>query len=168
MRDEVETIMAPMGAQFEWRSLDQVTGSEVSSQLAVVKFLGRCQSGRLCVRRPSRRSAGLDPRERRRHSSLQRYRLRRHPPFPSGGPAGVCRQRAARKLMAGRSGACWRTNSITSSPTPCITAPTASAKASTRLLDLLSHDFQFRGAGIRSAPKQQAGHDRGTRSTGTH
>lgn len=44
MQDEVETIMAPMGASFEWRSLDLVTGSEVSTQLAVVKFVGRCQS----------------------------------------------------------------------------------------------------------------------------
>jgi hypothetical protein len=42
MQDEVENIMAPLGARFEWRSLDQVSGSEVSSQLAVVKFLGHC------------------------------------------------------------------------------------------------------------------------------
>jgi len=45
MQEEVETIMVPMGAEFEWRSLIQVTGSEVSSELAVVKFLGRCQPG---------------------------------------------------------------------------------------------------------------------------
>jgi len=44
IQDEVETIMAPMGASFEWRSLELVTGSEVSTQLAVVKFVGRCQS----------------------------------------------------------------------------------------------------------------------------
>lgn len=43
LQDEVETIMAPMGAEFQWRSLTGVTGSEVSTQLAVVKFLGRCE-----------------------------------------------------------------------------------------------------------------------------
>jgi len=43
LQEEVETIMVPMGAEFEWRSLVQVTGNEVSSELAVVKFLGHCQ-----------------------------------------------------------------------------------------------------------------------------
>jgi hypothetical protein len=42
LRAEVETIMAPMGTEFDWRSLDAVTGTEVSTQLAVVKFFGRC------------------------------------------------------------------------------------------------------------------------------
>jgi hypothetical protein len=44
LQQEAETIMAPMGTEFEWRSLQSVSGSEVSTQLAVVKFLGRCES----------------------------------------------------------------------------------------------------------------------------
>jgi hypothetical protein len=44
LQEEVEVIMAPMGAEFEWRSLKAVTGTEVSAQLAVVKFLGRCET----------------------------------------------------------------------------------------------------------------------------
>src|SRR5690242_11313372 len=42
LQREVESIMAPMGTDFEWRSLDGVNGSEVSAQLAVVKFFGHC------------------------------------------------------------------------------------------------------------------------------
>jgi len=42
LQDEVELIMAPMAANLEWRPLDQVKGNEVSSRLAVVKFLGGC------------------------------------------------------------------------------------------------------------------------------
>jgi hypothetical protein len=45
MQREVENIMAPMGTEFEWRSLDGVNGSEVSAQLAVVKFFGHCNPG---------------------------------------------------------------------------------------------------------------------------
>jgi hypothetical protein len=44
IEQEVDIVMAPMGAEFEWRSLQGVRGGEVSSQLAVVKFLGRCES----------------------------------------------------------------------------------------------------------------------------
>jgi hypothetical protein len=44
LQEEVDVIMAPMGTEFEWRSLKAVTGSEVSVQLAVVKFLGRCET----------------------------------------------------------------------------------------------------------------------------
>jgi hypothetical protein len=42
LQQEVETIMAPMAVEFEWRSLDNVTKGQVASQLAVIKFQGRC------------------------------------------------------------------------------------------------------------------------------
>jgi hypothetical protein len=42
IQNEVHAIMAPMGQELEWRSLDEATGSEVASQLAVIKFVGRC------------------------------------------------------------------------------------------------------------------------------
>lgn len=44
LQEEVEVIMAPMGAEFEWRALKSVTGAEVSAQLAVVRFLGHCET----------------------------------------------------------------------------------------------------------------------------
>jgi hypothetical protein len=44
LQQEAEAIMAPMDTEFEWRSLKSVSGAEVSRQLAVVKFLGRCES----------------------------------------------------------------------------------------------------------------------------
>ena len=47
LEQEVEAIMAPMGSEIEWRSLKEVTGGEVSTQLAVVKFLGRCDASGL-------------------------------------------------------------------------------------------------------------------------
>jgi hypothetical protein len=34
--------MAPMGITFEWRSLDSVRGNELSVELAVLTFKGRC------------------------------------------------------------------------------------------------------------------------------
>jgi hypothetical protein len=43
LQDEVETLMLPLGAEFDWRSLDKATGSQVSAQLAVIKFRGHCQ-----------------------------------------------------------------------------------------------------------------------------
>lgn len=42
LQDEVENLMEPAMMHLEWRSLAGVSGSEVSSELAVVKFLGRC------------------------------------------------------------------------------------------------------------------------------
>jgi hypothetical protein len=42
LQDELEDLMEPAMMHLEWRSLAGVTGSEVSSELAVVKFLGRC------------------------------------------------------------------------------------------------------------------------------
>jgi|ERR1035437_1212537 hypothetical protein len=42
LQNEVESIMSPMGLHFEWRSLPSASGSEVSIELAVVNFKGRC------------------------------------------------------------------------------------------------------------------------------
>lgn len=42
LQDEVESIMEPAGLHFEWRSLSGVQGSEVSVELAVLTFQGRC------------------------------------------------------------------------------------------------------------------------------
>lgn len=43
-QDEVETIMAPIGMQFEWHSLTSVRGNEVSAELAVITLKGRCDT----------------------------------------------------------------------------------------------------------------------------
>jgi hypothetical protein len=50
MHNELAVIMAPMGLQFEWRSLDGVRGDEVAVELAVVTFKGRCDVGALLPR----------------------------------------------------------------------------------------------------------------------
>jgi hypothetical protein len=50
MQDEVETIMAPIGLQFEWRDLNQAGGHEVSAELAVVSFKGKCDTVGLVAR----------------------------------------------------------------------------------------------------------------------
>ncbi|MCX6632516.1 MAG: hypothetical protein NTW28_33345 [Candidatus Solibacter sp.] len=42
LQDEVEWIMAPIGLRFEWRDLGRTGGHEVSAELAVVAFKGRC------------------------------------------------------------------------------------------------------------------------------
>jgi hypothetical protein len=42
LRDELDDLMEPALMHLEWRSLSGVSGSEVASELAVVKFLGRC------------------------------------------------------------------------------------------------------------------------------
>jgi hypothetical protein len=42
LEDEVESIMGPAGRHFVWRSLVNVEGHEVSSELAVLTFKGRC------------------------------------------------------------------------------------------------------------------------------
>jgi hypothetical protein len=49
LRDEVETIMAPIGLRFEWRDLAQAGGHEVSAELAVVSFKGRCDTAGLVL-----------------------------------------------------------------------------------------------------------------------
>ncbi len=42
LRGEAEAIMGRLGIGLEWRSLAAATGSEVSAQLAVIRFRGRC------------------------------------------------------------------------------------------------------------------------------
>jgi hypothetical protein len=42
LEDEVESLMGPLGRHFAWRSLSGVSGHEVSSELAVLTFKGRC------------------------------------------------------------------------------------------------------------------------------
>jgi hypothetical protein len=42
IRGETEAIMGRLGIGLEWRSLAEATGSEVSVQLAVIRFRGRC------------------------------------------------------------------------------------------------------------------------------
>ena len=44
LQDEVESIMAPSGLRFEWRSLAGNRGDEIAVELAVVTFRGRCDS----------------------------------------------------------------------------------------------------------------------------
>ena len=50
LQDEVESIMAPIGLRFEWRDLRQTQGHEVSAELAVVTFKGRCDAVGLTTR----------------------------------------------------------------------------------------------------------------------
>lgn len=45
LQDEVESIMAPLGLRFEWRELGKTGVGEVSAELAVVTFKGRCDTG---------------------------------------------------------------------------------------------------------------------------
>jgi len=42
LEDEVDTIMGQLGRHYEWRSLKDNHGNEVSSELAVLTFQGRC------------------------------------------------------------------------------------------------------------------------------
>ena len=42
--------MAPIGLRFEWRDLAQTQGHEVSTELAVVTFKGRCDTAGLITR----------------------------------------------------------------------------------------------------------------------
>jgi len=50
LHEELTTIMAPMGLQFEWRALSGVRGNEVSVELAVLTFKGRCDVNGLAPR----------------------------------------------------------------------------------------------------------------------
>ena len=45
LKTEVASIMAPLGLELEWRSIDSVHGNEVSRELAVVTFKGTCDPG---------------------------------------------------------------------------------------------------------------------------
>jgi hypothetical protein len=42
LQDELEQIMAPIGLNFKWRSLSAQRGNEISVELVVVTFQGRC------------------------------------------------------------------------------------------------------------------------------
>jgi hypothetical protein len=53
MHAELGLILAPSGMRFEWRSLDNVSGSDVSSELAVLTFKGRCDVEGLTFRAAS-------------------------------------------------------------------------------------------------------------------
>ena len=44
MQEELSNIMMPIGMDFEWRSLNATTGSEVSAELAVIHFKGACNT----------------------------------------------------------------------------------------------------------------------------
>jgi hypothetical protein len=50
LEDEVETIMGQLGMHFEWRSLAAARGNEVSAELAVITFKGRCDVAGLIAR----------------------------------------------------------------------------------------------------------------------
>ena len=49
IQDELESIMEPIGLHFEWRDLAKA-GHEVSAELAVVSFKGRCDVANLIGR----------------------------------------------------------------------------------------------------------------------
>jgi hypothetical protein len=42
LQTEVESIMAPIGLTFRWLDIGDADGKQLSSELAVVNFLGRC------------------------------------------------------------------------------------------------------------------------------
>jgi hypothetical protein len=50
LQDEVESLMAPIGLRFEWRDLGKSGGHEVSAELAVVSFKGRCNTASMTPR----------------------------------------------------------------------------------------------------------------------
>jgi len=50
LEDEVESIMGPLGRHFVWRSIAGVQGNEVSTELAVLTFKGRCDVGGIIPR----------------------------------------------------------------------------------------------------------------------
>ena len=47
LQDELASIMAPSGLRFEWRSLTNSGNHEVSAELAVITFEGRCDTAGL-------------------------------------------------------------------------------------------------------------------------
>jgi hypothetical protein len=50
LRDEVDNIMSPMGLHFDWRALTSAQGNEVSVELAVLNFKGRCDTDGIAPR----------------------------------------------------------------------------------------------------------------------
>lgn len=43
MKNELESIMAPLALQFRWRPLEAANGREAMAQIVVVRFNGKCQ-----------------------------------------------------------------------------------------------------------------------------
>jgi len=50
LHQELDDILEPAALHLDWRSLASVTGSEISSELAVVKFQGRCDAEGLVMK----------------------------------------------------------------------------------------------------------------------
>jgi hypothetical protein len=50
LQQEVDSIMAPIGLHFQWRDLGKTGGHEVSAELAVITFKGRCDVAGLSTR----------------------------------------------------------------------------------------------------------------------
>lgn len=57
MKAELDTIMAPLGFDFDWRSLEEADGHQVTVELVVVSFKGECRTD--CLRRPGPRTGPL-------------------------------------------------------------------------------------------------------------
>jgi len=49
IREELSSIMAPMGLRFEWHALNAARGEETSVELAVITFKGSCDLNRLAL-----------------------------------------------------------------------------------------------------------------------
>jgi len=47
VRDELARVMSPMGLAFQWSSLRENRGNEISARLAVIHFTGRCDVANL-------------------------------------------------------------------------------------------------------------------------
>ena len=58
IRGETDAIMGQMGIGLEWRELAAARGNEVSTQLAVIRFRGRCDASGFSPRRPQPGSLG--------------------------------------------------------------------------------------------------------------
>lgn len=50
LQDEVESIMAPIGFRLEWRDMNKSGIQEPTTELAVITFKGRCDTGNLSMR----------------------------------------------------------------------------------------------------------------------
>jgi hypothetical protein len=51
IREELKAILDPIGFEFQWRSLSRASANEVSVELAVLSFKGRCDAGGLLPHR---------------------------------------------------------------------------------------------------------------------
>ena len=59
LQSELESIMAPIGLQFEWRNLNRPHSTEPSVELAVVTVKGRCDTGGLVPKSKVEGALGL-------------------------------------------------------------------------------------------------------------